>query len=131
MHRLALPPTKCYQYSFLLVAKTTPRPESGRKDYAMKNCNDTIGIQTCNLPVCNKKHKQLHHKNILTYIYIYIYIYTHTHTHIESNKPFLQPGVTNQTFSLPSTFISISSHYSLLMRIIGDYFLSLHFSKPA
>ena len=32
-HRLALPPTKCYQYSFLLQTKTTPKAKSGRKIY--------------------------------------------------------------------------------------------------
>ena len=54
-HLLPLPLRKYSWYSFLLVAKSTPEPQCGRKDYVNKKKipNDTIGNRTRNLPICS------------------------------------------------------------------------------
>ena len=57
------------------------------------------------------------------YIYLSIYLPTYLPTYLSiylaSTNPCLHSGVTNQNFCLPSTYISISRHYSLLMHIHG------------
>ena len=48
-HRPPLPPRKYSWYSFLLEAEST----LARRIMSMKNCNDTIGDRTRDLPACS------------------------------------------------------------------------------
>ena len=50
----AFTPRKCFWYSFLLEAESTPGLQCDRKDFmSMKNSNDTSWDRTSDLPICS------------------------------------------------------------------------------
>ena len=48
-----LPSRKFSWYSFLLEAESTQWHSAAGRIMSMKNCNDTIGNRTCDLPACS------------------------------------------------------------------------------
>jgi hypothetical protein len=53
---------KCFWYSFLLEAESSPRPQCDRKDYVNEKSSDTFGNRSRDLPVCSAVPQLLRHR---------------------------------------------------------------------